>query len=82
MPTAPQPGPRQSPLTWTVVQQTQQSQRQPNGTFANGWTVTFQTGKGTQGSVFIPDNQYTPENVYQAIAAKVAIMAGVANLSG
>lgn len=58
---------------WRVTTQVQQVQYAPGTTRAvQGWTVSFLTGYGTTGSVFIPTNEYSADNVKAQISAAVA----------
>jgi hypothetical protein len=52
-----------------------------NGRAEQGWRVTFTTGDGTQGSVFLPLAEYTPDNVAAAITAQAAVLDAVSNLT-
>lgn len=47
------------------------------GRFTKGVEVQFVTAAGNTGSVFIPDDQYTPDVVRAAIADKAAVMDAV-----
>jgi hypothetical protein len=44
--------------------------------------ISFRTGKGVPGSVFISDAQYTPDNVRATIAAQAAVIDQVHALQG
>lgn len=39
-----------------------------------GHEITFVTGQGNRGSVFVPDDQYTPAQVKKIVAAKAAVV--------
>lgn len=73
----------QPPATtsWTFDNQVETLQPSPTGGVTSGWKVTFVTGDGHTGSVFVPDAQYSPDVVKRLIDAKVATMAQVARLS-
>lgn len=71
-----------SPVTWTVTTQTEGSQRMGDGTFAAGVAVGFRLSSGQSGTVFLPHNLYTPENVKDAIQARAELLQRVAGLSG
>lgn len=67
--------------TWKFDNQVETIQPSPTGGVTSGFKVTFITGDGHSGSVFVPDAQYDPATVKALIDAKVAIMAQVARLS-
>lgn len=69
------------PSAWTVISQTETMGIGPTGSAGSGVKVTFRTADGTVGSVFVPDAQYTAENVKAAIAARVAAFDAVKGLS-
>lgn len=47
----------------------------------DGYVVNFVTGYGTNGSVFVPTNEYTPDTVKAAITAQVAALDAVNQLT-
>lgn len=49
--------------------------------YQDGVNITFLTGYGVTGSVFVPNNQYTAENVKAAVIAKVAVADSVSELT-
>lgn len=51
---------------WKVTSQVEQTQV-ANGTIQQGWRVSFVTGNGVAGSVWVAANQYTPANIAAAI---------------
>lgn len=51
------------------------------GRFVKGVEVSFVTAKGNTGSVFLPDDQYTPDAVRAAIAERAALMDAVSGLT-
>lgn len=67
---------------WSIVSQQQQTRAVPgsNGPVP-GYMVSFVTGYGTNGSVFIPNPQYTVDNVKAAVAAQVAALDAVSVLT-
>lgn len=67
---------------WVVTAQQQTNRTDATGRFVAGWLVTFSTKEGLAGSVFIPENLYTPEYVKQAINARYVQMQSVQNLTG
>jgi hypothetical protein len=70
------------PSTWTVTGQLQTTQPDPAGRFVTGVLVSFTTGKGFSGSVFVPEAQYSVANVQAAIAAKAQQLDAVGSLTG
>jgi len=57
-----------------VTSQTPQLGTDPSGRAVHGVTIAFQLPSGTPGSVFVPDSDYTVENVTAAVAAKAYAM--------
>lgn len=52
------------------------------GRFVRGVEVSFTTTKGNSGSVFIPEDQYNPDNVKAQVSAKAALMDAVGAITG
>lgn len=75
-------GATSKPVTWYVLSQTEVVQPTTQGRLMSGVKVTFQLSTGETGSVFVPDSDYTLDNVQAAIQARVALLAGVGGLSG
>lgn len=73
------PGPVSS--GWTVESQTEDTRVTPAGQVARGVTVGFRTGHGVYGSVFVPDDLYTADNVRAMIAVKSAEIDAVSALT-
>lgn len=71
-----------TPVTWYVISQTEVTQPGPQGRLVSGHRIVFGVSTGDTGSVFVPDDQYTVENVQAAIQARVALIVGVGALSG
>lgn len=67
--------------TWQVISQLEQTQIGTNSQLVKGMLVTFTTGLGNTGSVFVPDAQYTPSTVKAAIAAQAATLDAVSRLT-
>lgn len=66
--------------SWTVTNQVEQTQvigNQPT----RGVQVYYTTGKGNSGSVFVPYNTYTTDNVRAAVQAAASQMDAVGMLS-
>lgn len=68
------------PTSWTVTGQTETGGLF-NGSFVDGYKVTFVTGAGNNGSVFVPHANYNASFVTGAIAAKAATIDAVSALS-
>lgn len=68
--------------SWSVTGQIQELKQQPNGQFMHGLTVTFQTGTGIVGNIWVSDAAATPDNIRDAIIAKLTTLHGIATLSG
>lgn len=68
--------------SWTVKTQVESMGLGPNGGAVKGVTVGFALSDGTAGTVFVPEAQFTADNVRAAIAAKVEVLQAVKGLSG
>jgi len=71
-----------APPQWTVTTQQEVTQPDATGRYVQGVKVGFQTVEGILGSVFIPDAQYSAQNVQQAVQARVDQMRSVQTLQG
>ena len=69
-------------VTWKVTNQTEAVQPSPTGPLSKGFNVYFTTSNGLNGSVFVPESQYTEDMVRKMIADKVAQMTRVQSLGG
>lgn len=67
---------------WTVTAQQEQVGIGADGRATNGYRIQFTTGKGVNGSVFIPMDRYNPTNVKAAIAAHAHQLDEVQGLTG
>lgn len=68
-------------VSWTVTGQLDnQYSYDGSGQPVLGHVVSFITGAGERGSVFIPEDKYTVANVSKAIHAKAEIIAAVGRL--
>lgn len=68
--------------TWQVVGQAPASKVNPSGTdVQEGYDVTFVTGQGHTGTVFVPLSQYRPDRVKELIAARAAMLDQVGSLT-
>lgn len=66
---------------WVVTGQSESTIINDSNNVVSGVTVYFRTGNGTAGSVFVPQNLYTPDNVRAMIAQKAAQLDAVDRLS-
>lgn len=53
--------------TWTIASQSPRSRVDAGGVVQEGYDVTFTTGDGNTGTVFVPGSRYTVDNVRQAV---------------
>lgn len=58
--------------SWTVTGTTERTQIGPDGTPVAGIMVSYTTGAGGSGTVFIPKGQTGVDNVRQLVAAAAA----------
>ena len=68
-------------VAWQVTGQAEVTEQGPNGTFVPGMRVSFRTGGGHAGSVFIPNSQYNLNQVRAAVAGQAALLDAVGALS-
>ena len=71
---------QESSPAYTVVSQQETTQMGQDGIFSPGVRVTFRLSTGQQGSIFLPDAQFTVQNVREAIDKKAALMAAIGKL--
>lgn len=69
------------PPVWRVTGQAQVQDVSPQGQFVDGLRVSFVTGAGHPGSVFLPLAAATADNVRAAIDERAAEMEAIAGLS-
>lgn len=67
---------------WTVTGQTQATELADTGGFVSGVTVSFRTGNGVIGSVFVPDSIYNVDTVRQLVSQRAASLDAVHGLTG
>jgi hypothetical protein len=72
----------ESAPAWTIIGQAEEFRQNKAGAFVSGVTVTFTTAGGQQGSVFLPNEEYTEANVKKAVGDRASVMANVAGLTG
>lgn len=65
---------------WHVTGQQESFQPGPAGQVTQGVKIMFTTAMGNQGSVWLPEAQYNPNNVRAAIAAKAQLLDQVGQL--
>lgn len=68
-------------VTWQITAQQETMDRGPGGSFEPGVTVSFRTGGGHDGTVFIPRGNYSVATVRAAVAAQAALVDAVGALS-
>lgn len=72
-----------APVTgWEILSQIPGVGLGPDRKATQGITVTFISGKGVPGEVFIPTSQYTTLNVRAAVAAHAARLDEVQGMRG
>lgn len=71
-------------VTFTVTGQTERDQVQASGPPVRGVTIFYTTGKGNQGSVWVPYSTYNqgPDQVRPLIAAAAGRMDQIGALAG
>ena len=69
------------PTSWEVTSQYEDTDVSVPGRLTQGYRVTFRTGQGHTGTVFIPLAQYRPDAVRAAVASQAALLDAVGNLS-
>ena len=67
---------------WRVEAQDPSTEIDASGRVQRGVRVSFVTGTGQRGSVFVADAQYNPTNVRAVVAAAASAMDEVAGLTG
>lgn len=75
--TVPAPG-----AGWTITGQIYKVAPGPSGALTSGMEVSFLTGTGIMGTVFLPMTQYSVAAARGAVAAQALIMDQVQNLKG
>lgn len=71
-----------APPAWQVIGQLPTSGTDMNGTFGDGYRVTYRTASGLEEHVFFLRADYTPDRVRAAIQAEVDNHNAIAGLSG
>lgn len=68
--------------TWAVISQQETMDQGPGGSYVQGVKVTFRTSTGQVGSVFVPQESYTADEVRRRVDQKAATVLAVADLQG
>lgn len=68
------------PVGFRVIDQQHAELPDDQGNLSGIWTVTFETPSGIKDFVKLPDSQYSPENVLQAISDRVIMIETVQRL--
>lgn len=66
---------------WEVVSQTETTTVDAGGQIVQGVNVTYRTGNGVVGTVFVPLGAFTPDGVRAAIMREAGIRDAVSNLT-
>lgn len=69
-------------VAWKVITQNETTRPDDTGHFTAGVLITFQTTTGLNGTVFVPNNQYTSKYVKEVIQEKVNRMSEIQGLKG
>lgn len=67
---------------WEVTSQRETMEQDASGAYVHGYMVSFRSGSGAPGSVFVPLSDYTVERVRKAVAARAAAIDAVSGLKG
>lgn len=68
--------------TWEVIGQVPDVGTNDQGVFVQGVTVTYRTKSGTVGKVFVPQSQFTTDQVRDIVDRVAGHTEAVANLKG
>lgn len=66
---------------WTVDSQAQRTKADASGNVRDGYDVAFHTAQGHYGTVFVPNERYTVENVAQLVQVEANKLDSVGFLS-
>ena len=69
------------PSVWTV-DNTREEYQWDDGQYVKGVRVSFRTGNGQHGSVWVSDADFSPSRVRDAIAPRAAALDEVAGMTG
>lgn len=70
-----------TPSGWTVIGQRQTQELNGGQQFVKGVEITFRTGDGVTGNVFVPLTQFDPAHVTAAVSAQAAQLDAIGSLS-
>lgn len=68
--------------TWRVTAQSPAVRPGPTGRYQPGTEVSFVTGKGVTGSVWVPESIFSPTTVRRMVTAKAMVLDTVQGLTG
>ena len=66
---------------WSVTSQIEQVQATPGGQLVDGYTVSFVTAQGHQGTVFIPRTSYNRDTVTREVDTQARLLDAVGALT-
>lgn len=69
-----------STTTWEVDSQNERTRATPSGAIQDGYDVSFHTGQGHYGTVFVPRSKYNPTSVAEAVHAEAVLLDQVGSL--
>ena len=75
------PRPPLPEVAWQVTAQQEVTEPGPTGSFEPGVRVSFRTGGGHTGSVFVPASRYSIDQVRAAVAGQAALLDAVGQLT-
>lgn len=67
---------------WSIVGQTPKTGQNSQGIYVPGIQISFVTGSGQPGNVWVPDTDYNLDTVRALVMAKVATIDAIQGLSG
>ncbi len=67
--------------TWEVTSQQERTMPGPDGRLVSGVVVAFRTAVGNNGTVFIPDATYSPNEAARKVGERAAVMDAVSGLT-
>ncbi len=73
--------PESPAASWSVTGQVEATEFSQQGQMQKGVRISFQTGQGHTGTVFVPQAQYNPDTVRQLVQAQANLMDQVGALS-
>lgn len=67
---------------YTVTGQQQDFGEGPNGTYVQGVRITYRTAAGSTGALFVPQTEYTVDNVRRLLDKAAETAVGIERLGG